>query len=73
LTIVDRIRPHTLRKKGTKWAEKGTKKGTKWYSHLGCTFSKGKLLSILAANTFRCKYVNLGFNMYILGANTFRC
>jgi len=32
--------------------------------HLGCTFSKGKLLPILGANMDI-----LGANMYILGAN----
>jgi len=32
--------------------------------HWGCTFSKGKLLSILGANMDI-----LGANMYILGAN----
>jgi len=34
--------------------------------HWGCTFSKGKLLSILSANMYI-----LGVNMYILGANMY--
>jgi len=48
--------------------------------HWGCTFSKGKLLSILGANMYISganlyilganKYI-LGANMYILGANKY--
>jgi len=34
--------------------------------HWGCTFSKGKLLSIFGANMYI-----LGANMYILGANVY--
>jgi len=44
--------------------------------HWGCTFSKGKLLSILGANMYILyanKYI-LGANKYILGVNVhLRC
>jgi len=55
----DLLLQYTLRKKGTK-AVTG-----------GCTFSKGKLLSILGANMciLCANMCILGANMYILGAN----
>jgi len=42
--------------------------------HWGCTFSKGKLLSILGANNMFILSVNmyiLGADMYILGADMY--
>jgi len=51
---------YTLRKKGTK-------------AVCGCTFSKGKLLSISGANMSisEANMYILGVNMYILGANMY--
>jgi len=56
-----RISQHTL-------SEKRYKSGL-W----GCTFSKGKLLSILGANMYilGANIYILGVNMYILGANKY--
>jgi len=51
----------------------GTRSEKKYEScHWGCTYSKGKLLSILGANMYILGLIcMLGANMYILGVNMY--